>query len=76
MPQAVVVTDFDVHALWLLRDVERYFVAREEAAAYLEQQGQQELLNMVMMPFFVQLITVKPGKGSTKGLPDKLFFHF
>ena len=39
VPQAVVVTDFDVHALWLLRDVEHYFVAREEAAAYLEQTG-------------------------------------
>jgi len=39
VPQAVVVTDFDVHALWLLRDVEHYFVAREEAAAYLEQIG-------------------------------------
>jgi processive 1,2-diacylglycerol beta-glucosyltransferase len=36
LPQAVVVTDFDVHALWLLRDVEHYFVAREEARAYLE----------------------------------------
>ena len=39
VPQAVVVTDFDVHALWLLRDVEHYFVAREEAAAYLERTG-------------------------------------
>jgi processive 1,2-diacylglycerol beta-glucosyltransferase len=37
LPQAVVVTDFDVHALWLLRDVEHCFVAREEARAYLEQ---------------------------------------
>jgi processive 1,2-diacylglycerol beta-glucosyltransferase len=33
------VTDFDVHALWLLRDVEHYFVAREEARAYLEGAG-------------------------------------
>ena len=39
LPQAVVVTDFDVHALWLLRDVEHYFVAREEARAYLEGAG-------------------------------------
>jgi processive 1,2-diacylglycerol beta-glucosyltransferase len=39
VPQAVVVTDFDVHALWLLRDVEQYFVAREEAAVYLERTG-------------------------------------
>ena len=39
VPQAIVVTDFDVHALWLLGDVEQYFVAREEAAAYLERTG-------------------------------------
>jgi processive 1,2-diacylglycerol beta-glucosyltransferase len=39
LPQAIVVTDFDVHALWLLRDVEHYFVAREEARAYLEGAG-------------------------------------
>ena len=39
VPQAVVVTDFDVHAFWLLGDVEQYFVAREEAAAYLERTG-------------------------------------
>jgi processive 1,2-diacylglycerol beta-glucosyltransferase len=39
LPQAVVVTDFDVHALWLLRDVEHYFIAREEARSYLEVAG-------------------------------------
>ncbi len=39
VPLAVVVTDFDVHALWLLRAVEHYFVAREEAAVYLERTG-------------------------------------
>ncbi|MEK7204698.1 MAG: hypothetical protein AAB254_04245, partial [candidate division NC10 bacterium] len=39
LPQALVVTDFDVHALWLLRDVEHYFVARKEARAYLEGAG-------------------------------------
>jgi len=39
LPQAVVVTDFDVHAFWLLQDVEHYFVAREEAKVYLERAG-------------------------------------
>ncbi len=29
LPQAVVVTDFDVHALWLLRDVEHYEIECE-----------------------------------------------
>jgi len=39
LPQAVAVTDFDVHAFWLIRDVEHYFVAREEAKVYLGQAG-------------------------------------
>jgi processive 1,2-diacylglycerol beta-glucosyltransferase len=33
--QAIVVTDFDVHAMWLCHHYERYFVAREEARVYL-----------------------------------------
>ncbi|HYA97410.1 MAG TPA: hypothetical protein VEH49_04890, partial [Methylomirabilota bacterium] len=32
---AIVVTDFDVHAMWLCRTVDRYYVAIEEAAEYL-----------------------------------------
>jgi processive 1,2-diacylglycerol beta-glucosyltransferase len=32
---AVVVTDFDVHAMWICRRVDRYYVALEEAAEYL-----------------------------------------
>ena len=39
LPQAVAVTDFDVHAFWLVQEVERYFVAREEAKVYLERAG-------------------------------------
>ncbi len=39
LPQAVVVTDFDAHAFWLLRDVEHYFVARDEARVSLERAG-------------------------------------
>ena len=37
--QAIVVTDFDVHAMWLCHHYERYFVAREEARVYLEAIG-------------------------------------
>jgi processive 1,2-diacylglycerol beta-glucosyltransferase len=37
--QAVVVTDFDVHAMWLVRNYERYFVALDEARVYLEKVG-------------------------------------
>ena len=35
-PQAIVVTDFDMHALWLCRNYEHYFVALDETKAYLE----------------------------------------
>ena len=35
-PQAIVVTDFDLHALWLCRNYERYFVALDETKFYLE----------------------------------------
>lgn len=36
---AVVVTDFDCHAMWLLRTYHRYFVAIDEARAHLETLG-------------------------------------
>ncbi len=38
-PQAVVVTDFDAHALWLCHHYEQYFVALDETRAYLEKLG-------------------------------------
>ena len=37
--QAIVVTDFDVHAMWLCRHYERYFVAIEETRVHLESLG-------------------------------------
>ncbi|MEZ5306795.1 MAG: glycosyltransferase [Pyrinomonadaceae bacterium] len=37
--QAIVVTDFDAHAMWLCRNYERYFVPIEETAVYLEAVG-------------------------------------
>jgi processive 1,2-diacylglycerol beta-glucosyltransferase len=36
---AIVVTDFDVHAMWLVRSYSRYFVALPETKAYLERMG-------------------------------------
>jgi processive 1,2-diacylglycerol beta-glucosyltransferase len=36
---AIVVTDYDVHAMWLCRTVDRYYVAMEESAEYLAQIG-------------------------------------
>ncbi len=37
--QVIIVTDFDVHAMWLVHHYERYFVALEEARVYLEVLG-------------------------------------
>ena len=36
---AIVVTDYDVHAMWLCRTVDRYYVAIDEAAEYLANIG-------------------------------------
>jgi len=36
---AIVVTDYDVHALWLCRTVDRYYVANQEAGEYLARIG-------------------------------------
>ena len=36
---AIAVTDYDVHAMWLCRTVDRYYVAIEEAAQYLAHIG-------------------------------------
>lgn len=38
-PQAIVVTDLDMHAMWLCRNYEHYFVALEETRFYLESLG-------------------------------------
>jgi processive 1,2-diacylglycerol beta-glucosyltransferase len=37
--QAIVVTDLDVHAMWLVHHVEHYFVALEETRVHLQQLG-------------------------------------
>ena len=37
--QAIVVTDFDMHALWLCRNYEHYFVATDETSEYLRTLG-------------------------------------
>ena len=36
---AIVVTDFDVHSMWLCRTVDRYYLAIEESAEYLANIG-------------------------------------
>lgn len=38
-PQAIIVTDFDVHAMWLCHQVEQYFVALDETREHLGKLG-------------------------------------
>jgi processive 1,2-diacylglycerol beta-glucosyltransferase len=38
-PQAIVVTDFDVHAMWLCRHYEQYFVALDETRIHMQKLG-------------------------------------
>src|SRR6202021_1377197 len=48
---AIVVTDYDVHAMWLCRTVERYYVAIDEAAEYLARIGvPREKLRVMGIP--------------------------
>jgi processive 1,2-diacylglycerol beta-glucosyltransferase len=37
--QAITITDFDIHAMWLCRHYEHYFVALNETKAHLEELG-------------------------------------
>ncbi|MBV9211918.1 MAG: glycosyltransferase [Acidobacteria bacterium] len=49
--QAIVVTDFDVHALWLCHHYERYFVALEETRVHMAKLGiPQEKLTVTGIP--------------------------
>jgi processive 1,2-diacylglycerol beta-glucosyltransferase len=38
-PQAIVVTDFDIHAMWLCRHYARYFVALDETRVHMAKLG-------------------------------------
>ena len=48
---AIVVTDYDVHAMWLCKTVDRYFVAMEESAEYLAAIGvPREIIRITGIP--------------------------
>jgi processive 1,2-diacylglycerol beta-glucosyltransferase len=48
---AIVVTDYDVHAMWLCRTVSRYYVAISEAAEYLAGIGvPREIISVTGIP--------------------------
>jgi len=48
---AIVVTDYDVHALWLCRTVDRYYLALEESAEYMAHIGvPRDILRVTGIP--------------------------
>ncbi len=64
---AIVVTDYDVHAMWLCKTVERYYVAIDEAAEYLARIGvPREKLRVTGIP--VDPLFAKPlDRGEARG---------
>lgn len=56
--QAIVVTDFDMHALWLCRNYEHYFVATDETKEYLRtlgfDQGKVTVSGIPIDPIFAE----------------------
>lgn len=59
--QAIVVTDFDIHALWLCRNFERYFVAIDEGKYFLESLGfPAEKITTSGIPIDPKFATDKP----------------
>jgi processive 1,2-diacylglycerol beta-glucosyltransferase len=48
---AIVVTDYDVHAMWLCKTVDRFYVALDESAEYLGQIGvPREIIRVTGIP--------------------------
>jgi processive 1,2-diacylglycerol beta-glucosyltransferase len=60
IPIGVVVTDFDAHAMWLLQNVDWYFVACEETRVYLA------ALSIPLETIFVTGIPIDPIFGVEK----------
>jgi len=75
IPVGVVVTDFDAHAMWILQNVDWYFVACEETRVYLAALGiRPKTIFVTGIPIDPKFAIQKP-KGETRinlGLdPDK-----
>ena len=66
---AIVVTDYDVHAMWLCRTVDRYYLAIEEAAEYLAHIGvPREKLRVTCIPIDPLFATPLPLPEARKHL--------
>lgn len=71
---AIVVTDYDVHAMWLCRTVSRYYVAIPEAAEYLAGVGVPRdivrVTGIPIDPLFAVSLDRKTARGQLKLDPD------
>src|SRR4051812_17755348 len=66
---AIVVTDLDLHAMWLTRSYSRYFVALEETKIYLERMGiPADQVTVSGIPGDPVVRTVKEKAATRKGL--------
>jgi processive 1,2-diacylglycerol beta-glucosyltransferase len=67
---AIVVTDYDVHAMWLCRTVDRYYVAIEESAEYLGRIGvpreKLRITGIPIDPLFAESIAREEARRQLK----------
>ncbi len=75
VPVAVVVTDFDAHAMWLYKGVEWYFVACEETKVHLAALGiAPETIHVTGIPIDPVFAAAKPRRETRLALgldPDR-----
>lgn len=71
---SVVLTDYDIHTMWVQKGVERYFVATEEMAYALRRHGVGEaevhVTGIPILPAFSETYPPRPAMRRKLGLPD------
>ena len=69
IPQAVVITDFAAHSLWLQPKIARYFVACEEVKVHLEMSGvDSERIAITGIPIDVRFAARESKEGARRTL--------
>jgi processive 1,2-diacylglycerol beta-glucosyltransferase len=67
--QAIVVTDFDIHAFWLCHNYEHYFVAMDETKAHMSELGvPADKITVSGIPIDPAFSEIKDKKASRKTL--------
>ncbi len=69
IPQAVVITDFAAHSLWLQANIARYFVGSSEVAVHLESAGvDRERICVSGIPIDLRFSELKPKAAAREKL--------